>query len=570
MTLPEMTEHSVFKTRGPLDPVNDSAVYVPRPELEQLSRAAQATSVDAYLAILSSRQTGKTTLLYQLRHRLRPRGVGVALIDLAVVRDQSEGNLYSYVAGELRSELSPNVPRGADKKDVAAPPTNPIAFRRFMLDLARQVRAPRIVVLMDEVEAVPEKFSDAFFGTLRNIFSSRRKEDEVAFDKYLFVLCGARELHRLTAGPNSPLNIAERIYLKDFDVAGVQSLVSNFQRAGIVAPPETAQWVYDQTGGHPYLTQKLCTLIEHARRATITPQVIQSAAEDILHSDDHLEKMILQVDAEPSACDQLKQIAAGQAVTFSRLSPTIARLELLGAIRDAKQCVMRNALYATAFRRHFGLSDAPAAPAAPRKSWGRIPLLILAAIVLAINLPFLWVYTSDILLSPRAVNLPLTLNDLGANAIIRYDPILRANSTEPSPISVEVEYTRSTAPIAVTFRKDAATDVLLQGAAQRDLKPPASQEKFSITLNQSGLGAIPYNPFNPRTERRQVELVFAPQGQANPTQAVSLDFRVDFYSGFLISVILSIVSAVTFVAGLLGNIQKVREMFDKLTKPNKA
>jgi len=49
-----------------------------------------------------------------------------------------------------------------------------------------------------------------------------------------------------------------------------------------------------------------------------------------------------------------------------------------------------------------------------------------------------------------------------------------------------------------------------------------------------------------------------------------LDFRVDFYSGFLISVILSIASAVTFIAGLLGNIQKVREMFDKLTKPNKA
>ena len=568
MTLPEMTEHSVFKTRGPLDPVNDGSVYVPRPELEQLLRAAQATSVDAYLAILSSRQTGKTTLLYQLRHRLRPRGVGIALIDLAVVRDQSEGNLYSYVAGGLRSELSPNVPRGADKKDAAvAASTNPIAFRRFMLDLARQVRAPRIVVLMDEVEAVPEKFSDAFFGTLRNIFSSRRKEDEVAFDKYLFILCGARELHRLTGGPNSPLNIAERIYLKDFDVAGVQSLVSNFQRAGIVAPPETAQWVYDQTGGHPYLTQKLCTLIEHARHATITPQGIQSAAEEILHSDDHLEKMILQVDAEPSARDQLRQIAAGQAVTFSRLNPTIARLELLGAIRDAKQCVMRNALYATAFRRHFGIADAPAAP---RKPWGRIHLLILAAIILAINLPFLSVYTSDILLSPRAVNLPVQLNDLGANAIIRYDPILRANSTEPSPISVEVEYTRSVAPIAVTFRKDAATDILLQGAAQRDLKPPASQEKFSITLNQSGLGAIPYNPFRPQTEHRQVELVFAPQGQANPTQVVPLDFRVDFYSGFVISFILSIASAVAFVAGLLGNLEKVRELLDKLTKPSKA
>ncbi|MCI0476749.1 MAG: ATP-binding protein, partial [Anaerolineales bacterium] len=226
MTLSETLDRSIFKTRGPLDPVNDSAIYVPRPELEQLSRAAQATTVDAYLAILSSRQTGKTTLLYQLRHRLRPRGLGVALIDLAVIRDQSEDHLYRYVAGELRSELSSHLPRSAEKKD-AALPANPIEFRRFMLDLARQVRPPRIVVLMDEVEAVSEKSADAFFGTVRNIFSSRRKEDEAAFEKYLLVLCGGRELHRLTAGPNSPLNIAERIYLKDFDAAGVQTLVAN-------------------------------------------------------------------------------------------------------------------------------------------------------------------------------------------------------------------------------------------------------------------------------------------------------------------------------------------------------
>lgn len=565
--MPETTELSIFKTRGPLDPVSDSAICVPRPELEQLLRAAQAMSVDAYIAILSSRQTGKTTLLYQLRHRLRPRGLGIALIDLAVVRDQSEEHLYGYVAGELRSELGPNLPRGVEKKDVAAQVTNPIEFRRFMLDLARQARVPRIVVLMDEVEAVPEKFSDAFFGVVRNIFSSRRKEDEAVFEKYLFVLCGARELHRLTGGPNSPLNIAERVYLKDFDLAGVRLLVANFQRAGIVAPPETAAWVYAQTNGHPYLTQKLCAVIERTHCATITPEVVQTAAEEILRGDDHLEKMILQVDAEVQAREQLRQITAGQAIPFSRLNPTTARLELLGAIRDAKQCAIRNALYAAAFRQHFGISEVPPKPAPSLALWLRVALLTIAALVLAINLPFLAVYASDILLAPRTVNQPVELTNLGARAIIRYDPILRANSTDPTQIRVEVEYTSAATPIAVTFRKIAAPDIVLDGTAQRDLKPPVSQEKFLITLNQSGVGVIPYNPFNPRTEHRQAELVFAPQNQTQPIQVVPLDFRVDFYSGFLISGALALASAVTFIVGLLGNVQKIRELLGKLTKP---
>lgn len=557
MTEPHTLEPSVFKTRGPLDPVTDRAVYVPRPELERLLRAAQATSVDAYLAILSSRQTGKTTLLYQLRHRLRPRGIGVALIDLAVLHDQSEERLYAYVAGQLRSEFAANLPRSAERKDVSLP-ANPIEFRRFLLDLARQVRAPRLVVLMDEVETVPEGVSDGFFGTWRSVFSSRRKEDEIAFEKYLLVLCGARELHRLTSGPNSPLNIAERIYLRDFDVSGVQVLVENLPRVGIGITPETAQWIYDYTGGHPYLTQKMCALIHAAHPPTVTQTVVQAAADEILRSDDHLEKMLLQIEAEPPVREQLEQIVKGQSVPFSRLNPTVARLELLGAIRDEKQCVVRNALFAAAFRHRFGIPETPPPPPPQPKPWGRWLVALVAILVLLINLPFLAVYTSDILLAPRSVNIPVVLSDVGARAIIRYDPILRADSKEPNVIGIEIESSRST-PILVTLYKD--TDIVLEGAAQREFKPPTTSDKFGITLYQRGTEVFLQHLFNPAPQRRQVVLEFTPPGHRQ-----TLDFRVDFYSSFIISLGLSLASAVTFVVGVLRNIQQARELLERLLK----
>jgi hypothetical protein len=183
-----------------------------------------------------------------------------------------------------------------------------------------------------------------------------------------------------------------------------------------------------------------------------------------------------------------------------------------------------------------------------------------------VNVPFLYVYASDIILSPRIVNVPVTLADLGANAIVRYDPILRANSTVPTDVRVEVE--QMTLPLSVTLRKK-ATDISIEGTAQRDLRPPADQERYAVTLNQSGWGVMTYNPLNPQTEHREVELVFQPQGRNNPLQSVPLDFRVDFYSTFLISVALSVASFVTFLAGLLGNIQKIRELLDKLTGANK-
>lgn len=558
MTEPTTLEPSLFKTRGPLDPVTDRAIYVPRPELERLLRAAQATSVDAYLAILSSRQTGKTTLLYQLRHRLRPRGVGVALIDLAVLHDQSEDRLYGYVAGQLRSAFAANLPRGAEKKDVALP-TNPIEFRRFLLDLARQVRAPRLIVLMDEVEAVPEGVSDGFFGTWRSVFSSRRKEDELAFEKYLLVLCGARELHRLTTGPNSPLNIAERIYLKDFDVSGVQVLVDNLSRVGIGITPETAQWIYDYTGGHPYLTQKMCALIHAAHPTTVTLPIVQAAADEILRSDDHLEKMLLQIEAEPPVREQLEQIVAGQNVPFSRLNPTVARLELLGAIRDEKQCVVRNALFAAALQHRFGIPQTPPPPPPPPKPWGRWVLALVAALIVLINLPFLAVYTSDILLAPRSANVPVVLDAVGTRAIIRYDPILRANSNESNSINVEIEASRPIT-ISVTLYKD--TDIVLEGPAQREFKAPTTSTKFTVTLYQRGTEVFLHHLVNPAPQRRQVVLEFTPPGYRQ-----TLDFRVDFYSSFIISLGLSLASAVTFLVGVLRNVQQARELLERLLKP---
>lgn len=556
------TTSSVFKVRGPLDPVNDSAICAPRPELDQILRAVNAPTVDAYIAILSSRQTGKTTLLYQLRQRVRPRGIGVALIDLALVHEQPEEQLYRFVAGEMLSELEPNIPRRPEKggsplkRDAAALPGNPVEFRRFLLDLARQVRSPRILLLFDEVEAVPEKYSDSFFGALRNVFSSRRKEDEVAFEKYLIVFSGARELHRLTGGPNSPLNIAERIYLRDLDVDGVKLIAANFRRADIAVPDGAAEWLYAQTNGHPYLTQKLCATIEQWHPPSITPEIVQQAAAQVLKSDDHLERLIIQVDAEPAAQEMLKQILQGAPVPFSRLRPPVARLELLGAIRDAgQQTVVRNAIYLAAFRAHFGLPPGGTRSVPKPRNWLRLIVLAIALLVLLINVPFLYVYARDILFASRSVNDVFAPPALGARAIIRYDRILRANDPTPASISVEIDQFTVSTPITVTFQHT-DPDIADEGEARFRFDPASPRrEKFAFTLNQIGL---PYNPFQLTIPVRRIDLVFDSQAPGATPQTYTAEFRVDFYSAAVVSAALALAGLIGFLAGLWANVERLR------------
>ena len=57
----------IYSTKGPLDPVRDERVLVERRELWQIVRLATQASVGSYVAVLSPRQTGKTTLLYHAK-----------------------------------------------------------------------------------------------------------------------------------------------------------------------------------------------------------------------------------------------------------------------------------------------------------------------------------------------------------------------------------------------------------------------------------------------------------------------------------------------------------------------
>ncbi|MBI5301999.1 MAG: AAA-like domain-containing protein [Chloroflexi bacterium] len=537
------TDPAIFKTRGPLDPDEDGAILVARPELTQVLRFARASQVDAYVALLSSRQTGKTTLLYQVSACLRSPGFAVVLIDLGSVQDQPEAQLYNFVARAMRQELLPK----ADPK--ATLPTTAVEFQNFMLETARRVTAMRILLLLDEVEAVPAKLSDGFFGTFRSVFSTRHKEP--AFEKYLVVLSGAKELSRLTSGSNSPLNIAERVYLQDFTRAGVEKLTENFQRLGLVIPPETATWIHARTGGHPYLTQKLCAMIAERQPKTLSQEMVERCAQDLLRGDDHLEKMIVDIESEPNSKNMLGRIVAGDAVPFSRLNPQLARLELTGAIRDAGQCVVRNQIYDEAFKRLYQIGGG-ARTARTLFMRAKPVVLVLMALIIAINVPLMFFYLRDVMLGAHPVNQVFAPEGWNIYTLIRYDDVLRPNA--PVTITVDLEHTRALTPVVVVLREN-APDMVVLGEHQKRFATERRTETFSFFLNQREL---PYNPFAPATETRRVDLIFQSESPGRPPQTQSAEFKVDYYSAFIKSVYVSLIGLIGLVTTWVGNLQKVK------------
>ncbi len=348
---PEGQRLGLFKTRGPLRLPEDRDLLVDRAELRRALRLAQQPTVSQYIAVLSARQTGKTTLLLQLMGLLQDIYACV-FIDLSVLRGQDVHACFRFVAFRLISEL-----RALLGDDLPLPDTAPVEssveFVEFLYGLAKIVPLPRIVLLIDEVGALSAEVSDVFFNTIRTVFTQGRGMTGYLV-KYLFIFSGAVDLYGLTFGTNSPLNICEKIYLDDLDAAQVAQIVSRFELLGASVASDAAEAVYALTGGHPYLTVRLCAVLEEAGIEQVTVDRVRWAASQLLVEDDNIRHLLHELESMPAARRRLYSIVVErQRIPFSRNNPILASLEMIGAIRPTQPCAVRNRLYARALAHYY-------------------------------------------------------------------------------------------------------------------------------------------------------------------------------------------------------------------------
>src|SRR5437879_13353897 len=116
----------------------------------------------------------------------------------------------------------------------------------------------RIVIFIDEIDAVRSlSFStDEFFAAIRECYN--RRSQDPAFERLTFCLLGVATPSDLIEDTRTtPFNIGRRIELTDFTRVEAAPLA---QGLGPDAKTNRAllERVLYWTGGHPYLTQRLC------------------------------------------------------------------------------------------------------------------------------------------------------------------------------------------------------------------------------------------------------------------------------------------------------------------------
>lgn len=328
----------IFRTEGPLLE-SESHLYVERPEDREVAGEVRGGN---YVALIGSRQTGKTSLLLKLRRQLLGEGHIPVYLDLSPARDRGEEAWYRYFRSVVQGQLE------GDSASLSVPPMQDhVDFREALRQISRQLPAARkVVVLLDEVSALPADVSDLFFSTIRTVFNER--EPFPAFRRYVFVMAGSFIPNELVRDPTiSPFNVARWIYTSDADREGIDGLVANLERAGCSPSDQVVDRIHSWTDGHLYLTQRLCSKLEERANGGLSPSLVDAAVEAVM-GDRHIERVYSDLDEDPELEEILQRILDGdRPLKFNRASSIVAELTLIGVIKsDADGCCrVRNAIY---------------------------------------------------------------------------------------------------------------------------------------------------------------------------------------------------------------------------------
>lgn len=245
-----------YVTGGTL--ARESPCYVAR---EADSFLEQGLLAGELCYILTSRQMGKSSLMVRTAGRLRDLGVAVATVDLTAFGQMLNAEQwYDAFLSRIGAQLDLEEP--LERWWLSHERLPPLArFTRALCEVVLVRRSGPVVVMIDEIDTVLSlPFPcDEFFAAIRELHN-RRVEDPV-LRRLTFCLVGVvtpSDLIRDTR--TTPFNVGRRIDLGDFTAAEAAPLAAGLgpeERRSRALLGRVLHW----TGGHPYLTQRLCQAV---------------------------------------------------------------------------------------------------------------------------------------------------------------------------------------------------------------------------------------------------------------------------------------------------------------------
>ena len=338
----------------------EDGVYVERPADDELLALCERRE---FAYVLTPRQMGKSSLMEATAARLVERGVVCVVIDLQKIgTPERKEAWYLGVLQDMADQLMletevydwwQQYPHLGETQRLT----------RFFEEVLLAEVDGQIVVFVDEIDTtISLDYTDDFFIAIRYFYTARAQNAELR--RLSFVLIGVampgdliKDSHR------TPFNIGERVDLSDFSLHDVEGLAAGFGLS-VFQGQQVMEWVLGWTGGHPYLTQKLCqSLVEAAAEqeefdwseGAVARVMRRTFVEGGDRSDQNLQfvrnMLVKQSPDVEGGLRTYRDIWKGRAVEDDEQSLVKSHLKLSGVVQQNNQrnLAVRNEIYRRVF-----------------------------------------------------------------------------------------------------------------------------------------------------------------------------------------------------------------------------
>jgi WD40 repeat protein len=319
--------------------------------------------------VLTSRQMGKSSLMVRIASQLRAEDVAVVILDLTALGQNLSVEQWYY---GLLEQLGRYLGLEDELDDYWQAHKGLGPMQRWMTairDVALCNASRQIVIFVDEIDIVRSLpfSSDEFFAAIRECYNRRAQEPQ--YQRLTFCLLGVATPSDLIRDARlTPFNIGRRIELTDFsheEAAPLAVGISVTGREGRALLDRILYW----TGGHPYLTQRLCASVAADSAALREEDVDRLCAGLFMAhgarmSDDNLQfvrNRLLRSEVDQMALLILySRVRQGARVADDETNVLTSLLKLAGIVRvERGQLKVRNRIYERVFNRDWVQTHLP-------------------------------------------------------------------------------------------------------------------------------------------------------------------------------------------------------------------
>lgn len=391
-----MNEPNFFTIGGTIRP--GQGVYIRRKADDDLVRVCQQGH---FAYILTARQMGKSSLVVPTIQRLQEEGVRAINVDLTQFGTQVTAEawylgLLIEIARRLR--LQTNV-FGWWKEQAHLGVTQRLVV--FFREIVLEEVPGRVTVFIDEIDTTLSlTFTDDFFAAIRYLYNERASFP--AFERLSFVLIGVATPSDLMTDPKrTPFNIGQRVDLSDFTVEEALPLAEGLNLP-LAHAQQVVKWMLHWTGGHPYLTQRLCQVVANDTaqaysKGDIRALVTRTFLGDMSEQDENLRfvhDMLTRRAPNPEmVIGAYRSIRMGwNRVLDEEQSIIKSHLKLSGVVqRERRMLTVRNRIYASVFDWQWIRQNQPRMwietipPRAKMGAWMGVLITLVVVVILAVT-----------------------------------------------------------------------------------------------------------------------------------------------------------------------------------------